>query len=151
MLLPSHRLGPSHGVETKEAFVSVVRSMLALWQDQQTSEKQARKEAPDVRPPSDSGSGPRREEFARPLREPHQEPDSDKDDRWSIEEEREKQDGNDNDDSLKGEQPHIAADDSGNGARGAQGRNRRSGVELVVRQRGDHAAGEVERKITRWT
>jgi hypothetical protein len=57
MLLPSHRLGPSHGVETKEAFVSVVRSMLALWQDQQTSEKQARKEAPDVRPPSDSGSG----------------------------------------------------------------------------------------------
>jgi transposase len=61
------------------------------------------------------------------------------------------QDGNDNDDPRKGEQPHIAADDSGNGARGAQGRNRRSGVELVVRQRGDHAAGEVERKITRWT
>ena len=102
MLLPSHRLGPSHGVETKEAFVSVVRSMLALWQDQQTSEKQARKEAPDVRPPSDSGSGLRREEFAHPLREPHQEPDPDKDDGWSIEEEREKQDGNDNDDSRKG-------------------------------------------------
>jgi hypothetical protein len=37
MLLPSHRLGPSYGVETKEAFVSVVRSMLALRRDQQTS------------------------------------------------------------------------------------------------------------------
>jgi hypothetical protein len=42
--------------------------MLALWQDQQTSEKQARKEAPDVRPPSDSGSGLRREAFAHPIR-----------------------------------------------------------------------------------
>jgi hypothetical protein len=82
--------------------------MLALRQDQQTSEKQARKEAPDVRPPSDSGSGLGPEEFAYPLRELHQEPDSDKEHRWSIEEELEKQDGNDNDDPRKGEQPHIA-------------------------------------------
>jgi hypothetical protein len=87
MLLSSHRLGPSHGVETKEALISVVRSMLALRQDQQTSQKHAREETPDVRPPSDSGSGRRHEEFAHALRELHQEPDSDEDDRWSIEEE----------------------------------------------------------------
>jgi len=104
-----------------------------------------------VCPPGDSESGRRCEEFAHALRDLHQEPDSDEDDRWNIEEERKRQDGNDNDEQRKGKQPHIAADDSGNGARGAQGRNRRSGVELVVRQRGDHAAGEVERKITRWT
>jgi hypothetical protein len=104
-----------------------------------------------VRPPSDSGSSLRPEEFAHPLCELQEELDSDKDDRRSIEEERKKQDGNDNDDPRKGEQLHITADDSGNGARVAQGRNRRSGVELVVRQRGDHAAGEVEKKIARRT
>jgi hypothetical protein len=46
MLLSSHRLGPSQGAETKEAPVSVVRSMLALRQDQQTSQKHAREEPP---------------------------------------------------------------------------------------------------------
>jgi hypothetical protein len=35
MLLSSQRLGPSRGVETKEALVSVVRSMLALRLHQQ--------------------------------------------------------------------------------------------------------------------
>jgi hypothetical protein len=104
-----------------------------------------------VRPPGDSGSGRRRKEFAHALRELHQKRDSDEDDRRNIEKERKKQDGNDNDEPRKGKQPHIAADDSANGARGAQGRNKRSGVELVVRQRGDHAASEVEMKTARST
>jgi hypothetical protein len=90
MLLSSHRLGPSLGAETKEALVSVVRSMLALRQHQQTSQKHAREEAPDVCPPGDSESDRRCEEFAHALRDLHQEPDSDEDDRWNIEEERQK-------------------------------------------------------------
>jgi hypothetical protein len=102
-------------------------------------------------PPRDVSAGSRQQEGDHRLQNLKQEPQADKDERVDFEEQRDEQDRDHHDETRQRKQPHIASENAGNCAGGAQCGYDRSRVEHDMRSRSREATREIECQIAEMT